>query len=54
MKTQENTRHLVPVCQGTDCAALKTATDWFGDVECTSASEKPAAQARRDDYGDFA
>lgn len=41
-------------CQGSDCAALKCASDWFGDVECTPASERPSAQARRDAYGDFA
>ena len=54
MKTQENNRHYVPTCQGSDCAAVKVAEEWFGDVECTPASEKPAAQARRDAYGDFA
>lgn len=54
MSTTENIRHHVPACQGADCAALKAASDWFGDVECTPASEKPTAQARRDAYGDFA
>ncbi|MDE2599085.1 MAG: hypothetical protein KGL40_05630 [Rhodocyclaceae bacterium] len=55
MNTNEN-RHVVPSagCQGSDCADVKASKDWFGDVECTPASEKPAAQASRDAYGDFA
>lgn len=55
MNAVENTHAThVPACQGSDCAAVKDANDWFGDVECTPASEQPAAQARRDTYGDFA
>ena len=55
MNAVENSRVVDSTnCQGSDCAAAPAAKDWFGDVECTPASEKPAAQARRDAYGDFA
>lgn len=55
MNAIENARvAYLATCQGSDCAAVKAANDWFGDVECTPPSEMPAAQARRDAYGDFA
>ncbi|HWT55214.1 MAG TPA: hypothetical protein VN066_10410 [Rhodocyclaceae bacterium] len=55
MNALENTHAAhATACQGSDCAAVNDANDWFGDVECTPASEQPAAQARRDAYGDFA
>lgn len=54
MNTHENTRVQVPACQGVDCAALDTAQDWFGDVECRAVAETQTMQAHRDVYGDFA
>jgi len=55
LHTQEHRNHLplslieTGVCEGLDCASLKDARDWFGDVELIDVID----DGERDQFGDI-